>query len=25
MKYRFMGKEKLLAIGVWPEVSLTEA
>jgi len=25
MKYRFMGKEKLLAIGVWPEVSLIEA
>jgi len=25
MKYRFMGKEKLLAFGVWPEVSLTEA
>ena len=25
MKYRFMGKEKLLALGVWPEVSLTEA
>ena len=25
MKYRFIGKEKLLAIGVWPEVSLTEA
>ena len=25
MKYRFIGKEKLLAFGVWPEVSLTEA
>ena len=25
MKYRFMGKEKLLAIGVWPEVSLIAA
>ena len=25
MKYQFMGKEKLLAFGVWPEVSLTEA
>ena len=25
MKYRFMGKEKLLALGVWPSVSLTEA
>ena len=25
IKYRFMGKEKLLAIGVWPEVSLIEA
>ena len=25
VKYRFMGKEKLLAIGVWPEVSLIEA
>ena len=25
MKYRFMGKEKLLAFGVWPKVSLTEA
>jgi hypothetical protein len=24
MKYRFMGKEKLLVIGVWPEVSLIE-
>ena len=23
MKYQFMGKEKLLALGVWPEVSLT--
>ena len=25
MKYRLMGKEKLLAIGVWPEVSLIAA
>ena len=25
MKYRIIGKEKLLAFGVWPEVSLTEA
>ena len=25
MKYRFMGKEKLLALGVWPSVSLIEA
>ncbi len=25
MKYQFSGKEKTLAIGVWPEVSLTEA
>jgi len=25
MKYRFMGKEKLFAIGVWPEVSLIAA
>jgi len=25
MKYRFIGKEKLLVIGVWPKVSLTEA
>ena len=25
MKYRIIGKEKLLAIGVWPEVSLIEA
>ena len=25
MKYQFMGKGKLLAFGVWPEVSLTEA
>ena len=25
MKYRFIGKEKLLAFGVWPEVGLTEA
>jgi len=25
MKYRLMGKEKLLAIGVWPAVSLIAA
>jgi integrase len=25
MKYRFMGKEKLFAIGLWPEVSLIAA
>ena len=25
MKYQFSGKEKTLAFGVWPEVSLTEA
>ena len=25
MKYRFMGKEKLLSIGVWPNVSISEA
>ncbi|MDL5051506.1 tyrosine-type recombinase/integrase [Oscillatoria amoena NRMC-F 0135] len=25
MKYRFMGKEKLLALGVYPEISLAEA
>ena len=25
MKYRFMGKEKLLALGVWPEISLSKA
>ena len=25
MKYRFMGKEKLLSIGVWPDVSINEA
>ena len=25
MKYRFMGKEKLLSIGVWPNVSINEA
>ena len=25
MKYQFMGKGKLLAFGVWPEISLTEA
>ena len=25
MKYRFMGKEKLLVLGVWPSVSLIEA
>ena len=25
MKYQLMGKGKLLAFGVWPEVSLTEA
>ena len=25
MKYRFMGKEKLLSIGIWPSVSISEA
>jgi hypothetical protein len=25
MKYHFMGKGKLLAFGVWPEVNLSEA
>ena len=25
MKYQFSGKEKTLAFGVWPQVSLTEA
>ena len=25
LKYRFMGKEKVLALGVYPEVSLVEA
>ena len=25
VKYRFIGKEKTLALGVWPNVSLTEA
>ena len=25
LKYRFLGKEKLLSIGVWPNVSLNEA
>jgi len=25
LKYRFAGKEKLLAIGVYPEISLAEA
>lgn len=25
LKYRFMGKEKVLAIGVYPEISLAEA
>ena len=25
MKYRFMGKEKLFAIGLWPEVILIAA
>ena len=25
MKYQFSGKEKTLAFGVWPEVSLTKA
>ena len=24
-KYRFLGKEKVLALGVWPNISLTDA
>ena len=25
VKYRFLGKEKVLALGVWPKISLTDA
>ena len=25
VKFRFLGKEKVLVLGVWPKVSLTEA
>ena len=25
LRYRFLGKQKMLALGVWPEVSLAEA
>ena len=25
VKYRFLGKEKVLSLGVWPKISLTDA
>ena len=25
VKYRFLGKEKVLSLGVWPNISLTDA
>ena len=25
VKYRFLGKEKVLSLGIWPNISLTDA